>query len=157
MYRGTEAGGEDVGEFMIEGHAVMPKDDRARPTTLPGLITPINVSHTFVYEVFFSVWGEDDSGKLMEQPGPGGLRFLQVQRPVILPSCALIPRVLNLPECKLTITISLPRVDPRLIPQTVNINPMRLAQHASSHQPNNYAALAQQQSFLTRATITRSN
>ncbi len=36
MYRGTEAGGEDVGEFMIEGHAVMPKDDRARPTTLPG-------------------------------------------------------------------------------------------------------------------------
>jgi hypothetical protein len=36
MWRGAEAGGEDVGEFVVEGNAVMPKDDRARPTTLPG-------------------------------------------------------------------------------------------------------------------------
>lgn len=126
MWRGAEAGGGDTGELVVEGNAVMPKDDRARPTTLPGyvmscvwsyfvrwtgleldltvrIITPINVSHVFVYEVFFSVWGEDDMGNPLPEPGPGGLRFLQVQRPVILPSCALIPRILDLPECKSTV------------------------------------------------------
>ena len=65
------------------------------------IVTPISVSHTFIYEIFFSVWGEDDMGNPLPEPGPGGLRFLQVQRPVILPSCALIPRALDLPECKL--------------------------------------------------------
>ena len=70
-----------------------------RALLMRSILTPINVSHVFVYEVFFSVWGEDDMGNPLPEPGPGGLRFLQVQRPIILPSCALIPRVLDLPEC----------------------------------------------------------
>lgn len=64
------------------------------------LITPINVSHMLVYEVYFSVWGEDDRGQPMPHPGPGGLRFLQVTKPLILPSCALIPSLLDLPMCE---------------------------------------------------------
>jgi hypothetical protein len=64
------------------------------------LITPINVSHMLVYEVYFSVWGEDDRGRAMPDPGPGGLRFLQVTKPLILPSCALIPSLLDLPMCE---------------------------------------------------------
>jgi hypothetical protein len=54
-----------------------------------------------VYEVYFSVWGEDQTGQPMAVPGPGGLRFLQVTRPLILPSCALIPPLLDLPVCEL--------------------------------------------------------
>lgn len=36
FWRGTEAGGSSEGECKIEGNAFMPKDDRGRPTTLPG-------------------------------------------------------------------------------------------------------------------------
>lgn len=53
-----------------------------------------------VYEVYFSVWGQDNMGLLMDIPGPGGLRFLQVTKPLILPSCALIPPLLDLPVCE---------------------------------------------------------
>ena len=36
LWRGTAAGGKDDGELKLEGNARMPKDDRGRPTTLPG-------------------------------------------------------------------------------------------------------------------------
>ena len=36
LWRGPEAGGKDTGDLKLEGHARMPKDDRGRPTTLPG-------------------------------------------------------------------------------------------------------------------------
>jgi hypothetical protein len=55
------------------------------------------VTHNLVLEVFFSVWGEDDRGEPMKLPGPGGLRMLRVSRPITLPSCALIPEVIDLP------------------------------------------------------------
>lgn len=54
----------------------------------------------FVYEVYFSTWGIDSQGQPMTIPGPGGLRFLQVTKSVIIPSCALIPALLDLPICK---------------------------------------------------------
>ncbi|GFZ44359.1 hypothetical protein JCM24511_02081 [Saitozyma sp. JCM 24511] len=99
MWRGVEAGGTDSGSFFkIEGNGVMPKDDRGRPSTLPGIVTPIKVSHSLIYEVYFSLWGETDGGQPMKEPGPGGLRFMKVQRPIIVPSCTLIPPVLNLPQ-----------------------------------------------------------
>lgn len=36
IWRGTAAGGHHTGELKLEGNARMPKDDRGRPTTLPG-------------------------------------------------------------------------------------------------------------------------
>lgn len=64
------------------------------------IITPIKVSHSLVSEIYFSVWGEDDRGIELSIPGPGGLRFLRIEKPVILPSCSLIPARLDVPDCK---------------------------------------------------------
>lgn len=36
LWRGVDAGGKDTEEMRLEGNAWMPKDDRARPSTLPG-------------------------------------------------------------------------------------------------------------------------
>lgn len=80
------------------------------------IITPIEVYHAFNVEVYFSVFGENEYGEGIN--GPGGLRVMRLQRPVVLPSvsrrishhslynidpriqCAVIPRVLYLPSCK---------------------------------------------------------
>ncbi|KAL1405312.1 hypothetical protein Q8F55_008939 [Vanrija albida] len=103
LWRGQAAGGKDKadgesgGEIKIDTKARLPNDNVSRPSTLPGVVTPINVSHALVLEVFFSVYGEDDKGQPMKVPGPGGLRMLRVSRPVVLPSCALIPEVTMLP------------------------------------------------------------
>ena len=59
-----------------------------------------------MYEVFFAVWGEDERGNKLPKPGPGGLRVLQIERPVIVPSCILIPSIVDLPECEYTTTIA---------------------------------------------------
>jgi hypothetical protein len=50
------------------------------------IVTPIKVSHSLIYEIYFSVWGETDKGEPMSKPGPGGLRFMKVQRPIAVPS-----------------------------------------------------------------------
>ncbi|CAK9786974.1 unnamed protein product [Cutaneotrichosporon oleaginosum] len=103
VWRGTGAGGkdkatsEDGGEIKLSATVRLPTDEHVRPTTLPGVVTPITVTHNLVLEVFFSVWGEDDRGEAMKLPGPGGLRMLRVSRPITLPSCALIPEVIDLP------------------------------------------------------------
>jgi hypothetical protein len=44
------------------------------------------VTHALVTEVYFSVYGEDQSGKPMLRPGNGGLRVLKVKKEVVLPS-----------------------------------------------------------------------
>jgi hypothetical protein len=49
-------------------------------------ITPVKVTHALVTEVYFSVYGEDQSGKPMLRPGNGGLRVLKVKKEVVLPS-----------------------------------------------------------------------
>jgi hypothetical protein len=103
IWRGTGAGGKDKpaseegGELKLAATLRLPTDEHVRPTTLPGVVTPITVTHNLVLEVFFSVWGEDDRGEPMKLPGPGGLRMLRVSRPITLPSCALIPEVIDLP------------------------------------------------------------
>ncbi|KLT41789.1 hypothetical protein CC85DRAFT_247074 [Cutaneotrichosporon oleaginosum] len=92
VWRGTGAGGkdkatsEDGGEIKLSATVRLPTDEHVRPTTLPGVVTPITVTHNLVLEVFFSVWGEDDRGEAMKLPGPGGLRMLRVSRPITLPS-----------------------------------------------------------------------
>ncbi|BEI83818.1 hypothetical protein CcaverHIS002_0404220 [Cutaneotrichosporon cavernicola] len=103
IWRGTDAGGKDKpmandgGSLHLAATVRLPTDEHVRPTTLPGVVTPITVTHNLVLEVFFSVWGEDDRGEPMKVPGPGGLRLLRVSRPITLPSCALIPEVIDLP------------------------------------------------------------
>lgn len=101
-WRGPAAGGKDVcgpdgGKFSIDTNVRLPKDDVARPTTPPGVVTPITVSHKLILEVFFSVYGEDDRGRKLKSPGPGGLRMLRISRPAMIPSCSMIPPILNLP------------------------------------------------------------
>jgi hypothetical protein len=51
--------------------------------------TFIHVSHTLIARIYFTVWGEDDEGKPMTRPGPGGLRVMQFQRSIIVPSVRL--------------------------------------------------------------------
>lgn len=101
-WRGPGAGGKEPcgpegGEFRIDTTVRLPKDDVARPTTPAGVVTPITVGHKLVLEVFFSVYGEDDRGRPLQTPGPGGLRMLRVGRPVMIPSCSMIPPILDLP------------------------------------------------------------
>lgn len=102
-WRGPEAGGKEVcgpdgGRFAIDTNVRLPKDDVARPSTPPGVVTPITVGHKLVLEVFFSVYGEDDRGRPLKQRGPGGLRMLRITRPAMIPSCSMIPPILNLPS-----------------------------------------------------------
>jgi hypothetical protein len=54
--------------------------------TTRGIVTPIKVSHSFIYEIYFSLWGETDKGDPLKLPGPGGLRFMKVQGPIVVPS-----------------------------------------------------------------------
>jgi hypothetical protein len=37
-------------------------------------ITPIKVTHEFTLQFYFSVWGEDATGKPLPKDGPGRLR-----------------------------------------------------------------------------------
>ncbi|CAK9780388.1 hypothetical protein CC85DRAFT_326457 [Cutaneotrichosporon oleaginosum] len=98
IWRGKDARGKrEGGEITIDNKVRMPNDNVARPSTVDGVVTPISVSHTMTLEVAFSVWGEDDTGKKMSHPTFGGLRLLRVSRPVSVPSCCLVPAVLDLP------------------------------------------------------------
>ncbi|GMK53506.1 hypothetical protein CspeluHIS016_0100920 [Cutaneotrichosporon spelunceum] len=97
IWRGKDAKGKrDTGDLTIDTKARMPNDNVARPSTVPGVVTPITVSHTMTLEVAFSVWGEDDTGQKIHQTF-GGLRVLRVSRPLSVPSCCLVPAVLDLP------------------------------------------------------------
>lgn len=49
--------------------------------------SPLRLSHQFIAEIFFSVHGEDDRGR--KRPGGGGLRFLRMSKPVVVPSVSL--------------------------------------------------------------------
>jgi hypothetical protein len=98
IWRGKEARGKrEGGEITLDQKVRMPNDNVARPSTVEGVVTPISVSHTMTLEIAFSVWGEDDTGKAMSHPTFGGLRLLRVSRPVSVPSCCLVPAVLDLP------------------------------------------------------------
>lgn len=81
--------GSDGGEVIIDTHGRLPSDDVGRPSTLPGVVTPITVTHHVILEVYFSVWSETDRGEAMKITGPGGLRMLRVSRPVSIPSVSL--------------------------------------------------------------------
>jgi hypothetical protein len=59
---------------------------RAIELTWSRVISPIQVSHQLVAEVFFSVWGINDQGETMVRPGPGGLQVMRFKKPVVVPS-----------------------------------------------------------------------
>lgn len=52
--------------------------------------SPLRLSHHFVAEIFFSVHGEDDRGRKLSKPGPAGLRFFRISKPVVVPSVSLL-------------------------------------------------------------------
>ncbi|ORX40882.1 hypothetical protein BD324DRAFT_612440 [Kockovaella imperatae] len=97
IWRGVQAGGQDDWELRLDGQGRLPNDYHGRPTTLEGVETPIRVSHALRTEVWFSVRGEDANGRSFGKDVPGELRILRVEKPVIVPSCFLIPEVLDLP------------------------------------------------------------
>jgi hypothetical protein len=75
-----------MGELNLECKGRLPNDEHGRPTTLPGINTPIRVSHSFALDIFFSIQGETEAGEPMAKPGAGGLRVLRVNKPAIVPS-----------------------------------------------------------------------
>ena len=48
--------------------------------------TPLRVSHELGFDLFYSVYGEDDKGSKLRKAGPGELRVMRVARSVVLPS-----------------------------------------------------------------------
>lgn len=68
-----------------------------------------------VYEVFFTIYGQDRLGKAMSEPGPGHLRIVRRQAKIVLPNvrnsptfgntltqcqCSLTPALVRLPQCR---------------------------------------------------------
>lgn len=92
---GARDGDLNGGVWGVHDKGRLPLDEVARPSTLPGIITPIRVSHSLIANVYFSIQDEDEYGRPCR--GPGGLRLLKVSHDVILPSCALIGRIINPP------------------------------------------------------------
>lgn len=100
LWRGRAAEGGDTGGINISAVGRLPNDETGRPSTLEGVITPIKVTHQLVLEVWYSVYGEDVSGDPLPNGGQGQLRVLRVDKPVVVPSCAFIPEVVELPSCE---------------------------------------------------------
>ncbi|ORY27000.1 hypothetical protein BCR39DRAFT_560276 [Naematelia encephala] len=108
IWRGPVAGGQSDGSSLIETTGRLPDDAIGRPSTLPNVSTPIRVTHTLLTELWFSVYGEDQHGNPLPQPGQGRLRVLKIEKPVVVPSCAFIPEVLNLPTYEAVSTTGIP-------------------------------------------------
>jgi hypothetical protein len=100
MWRGVEAQGKDHREETLVGTGSLPIDSIGRPTTLEGFDTPLRNTHTLVYKVYFSVWGEDGYGATLPNDGPGQLRVLSMPTSVIVPSCAINPGLHDVPPCE---------------------------------------------------------
>ncbi len=54
-------------------------------------------------QIYFSLYGETDRAEKMRPPGAGGLRVMKITRSMILPSCAIVPQIVNLPTCSSTL------------------------------------------------------
>ncbi|WRT68345.1 uncharacterized protein IL334_005321 [Kwoniella shivajii] len=65
------------------------------PSTLDGTITPIDVKHEITIQVWHSIYGENAQGEPIN--GPGECRSLIIKFPVLIPSCSLTVKALNLP------------------------------------------------------------
>ncbi|BEJ15975.1 hypothetical protein CspHIS471_0505800 [Cutaneotrichosporon sp. HIS471] len=100
LWRGPEAGGKaGAAGWRTRAVARLPNHEKIRPSTNPGTITPIRVSHEFLLRVFYSMEGETVTGKPIK--GPGEVRMCQVRLPLTVPSCLCSTATLNLPtyEC----------------------------------------------------------
>lgn len=62
--------------------------------------SPIKVTHALVLEVWHSVFQENARGERLPTPTPGQMRVLHVDKPVVVPSCAFIPEMMDLPSCE---------------------------------------------------------
>lgn len=96
LFRGTDAGGKASSNgWRTRAVARLPNHEKLRPTTNPGTITPIRVSHELLVRIFYSVEGETVGGR--EILGPGEVRMCQVRLPITVPSCMCGTATLNLP------------------------------------------------------------
>ncbi|KAL7422848.1 hypothetical protein Q5752_002144 [Cryptotrichosporon argae] len=77
------------GPYELHDTSLLPADDKLRPSTLAGVLTPIRVSHSLVLEVWFS------NGTMVN--GAQELKIMRVQKAVEVPSCLIIPSMLELP------------------------------------------------------------
>ncbi|RSH94654.1 hypothetical protein EHS25_004459 [Saitozyma podzolica] len=104
--------GENGEEYVVRGVGRLPDDKTMRPSTLAGILTPIEVSHSLLLEIWFSI----DQPKSSDGPtnaAPPELSVMRTEKSVIVPSCALIPSVLSLPTYEDT-----PGTDPSNPPPT---------------------------------------
>ncbi|GMK55788.1 hypothetical protein CspeluHIS016_0208440 [Cutaneotrichosporon spelunceum] len=100
LWRGQEAGGKaGAAGWRTRAVARLPNHEKMRPSTNPGTITPIRVTHEFLLRVFYSIEAETVTGKPIQ--GPGEVRMCQVRLPLTVPSCLCSTAALNLPtyEC----------------------------------------------------------
>lgn len=97
----STAENEFLPDFKLKiGMRRLPDDTKARPSTMDGTRTPVQVSHEFTLQVFFAVDGTDMSGKPTGEDGPGVMRMMMVTTPVVLPSCCCTTERIDLPECE---------------------------------------------------------
>jgi len=90
-----EMGGNGEEGWKTRAVLRMPNHEKIRPSTNPGTITPIRVSHEMLLQVFYSVDGEHVNG--MPREGPGELRMMQVKLNINIPSCCCTVSSLILP------------------------------------------------------------
>ncbi|ORY32025.1 hypothetical protein BCR39DRAFT_525242 [Naematelia encephala] len=96
LWKGKDVGGTDVGSYTVEKRSRFPRSCQTRASTLPGVETPSEVKHWILYQVFYSVYGEDVDGKPV--PGYGELRKLQSRSATIFPECCILPQLTQLPR-----------------------------------------------------------
>ena len=69
-------------------------DDASRVSLLPQplpndvqyIFSPAALKHWLVYEIFFSIHGEELKGSVMKTPGPGALRLAGRSKETVFPS-----------------------------------------------------------------------
>ncbi|WVQ74881.1 hypothetical protein IAR50_004488 [Cryptococcus sp. DSM 104548] len=81
--------------WSVKAVVRVPNHDKIRPTTNEGTITPIRVSHELIFQVYYSVHGEDVKGEAIK--GAGELRMMRTKIPIKVPSCHCLSDSLSLP------------------------------------------------------------
>ncbi|ORX39308.1 hypothetical protein BD324DRAFT_679783 [Kockovaella imperatae] len=87
LWKGTEAKDDVDRNWSLEMSGRFPHSSQIRPSTLPGISTPVSVVHYLVYDLFFTVIGRDGYGKPYD--GPGKMQRFRRRSRVVIPHCAL--------------------------------------------------------------------
>lgn len=88
---------KDMLRLETDEYIRLPDEDKLRPTTCPGTITPLRMAHEISLSIFFSVWGEDAEGRPIVGGGPGHLRKAVLIHNAAISSCTCTQENLALP------------------------------------------------------------